>query len=77
MFVKILMFGQIAEIIGTPTLILRDVKDTDGLRKVLHETYPALDNYKYAVAVERKIVHDNTILEDSHTVALLPPFSGG
>jgi molybdopterin converting factor small subunit len=47
------------------------------LIKQLHELYPLLAVNKYVIAVDRKVVSDNTILKENSTVALMPPFSGG
>jgi sulfur-carrier protein len=77
MKVNILLFGQLTDITGADTITLEDVADTDNLVLTLHKSYPALINSKYAIAVEKKIITENTLLTNNCTVALLPPFSGG
>jgi molybdopterin synthase sulfur carrier subunit len=72
----ILAFGQIAELCGRPQLEA-DVSDTDALRALLQERYPALRDRTYVIAVDRKTIGGNTPLTSSSVVALLPPFSGG
>ncbi len=76
MNVKILAFGQIAEITGQSESIVT-AKDTDGLRLRLTEQFSALKATQFAMAVNKKVISENTVLNDGDTVALLPPFSGG
>lgn len=77
MQVNILIFGQIADITGTNNLTLENVNNTEELLKKLEIEYPVLSNYKFAIAVDKKIVKENTALQNNSTIALLPPFSGG
>lgn len=74
---NVLFFGQLTDITGNTNLQVEDVADTDTLIKKLQEIYPALNNSKYAVAVNKKIIQSNTGLQNDFEVALLPPFSGG
>lgn len=76
MQVKIIIFGQLCEVLGE-SLLLNDIADTDNLQSVLNIKYPALVNSKYVMAVNKKLVIENTVLTQNCTVALLPPFSGG
>jgi molybdopterin synthase sulfur carrier subunit len=73
---SIIIFGQLTDILGN-SLSLDDIPDTDNLVKKLNEQYPELVNKKYIIAVDKKVISANTILNNSNTVALLPPFSGG
>lgn len=75
MAAKIIAFGQITEITGKEFEQL--ATDTDSLRLLLNERYPALCEKKYVIAVNKKIVTQNTTLNTSDMVALLPPYSGG
>jgi sulfur-carrier protein len=77
MQVNILLFGQLAEIAGKDNLVLHDVPDTGALVNSLHQLYPQLAESKFVIAVDKKVISTNTPLNDSSTVALLPPFSGG
>jgi len=77
MQVNILIFGQIADIIGTNNILMTDVHDTDDLTNRIKASYPVLNTSKFAVAVDKKIVKENTALNNNNTIALLPPFSGG
>ena len=77
MSIKVILFGQIAEITDSHSLELEGITDTDELKQHLQAQYPALANTKYVVAVDKKMITENTSLSSHHTVALLPPFSGG
>lgn len=77
MKVEITLFGQLADIVGTNKFHLQDIPDTDTLQQILHEKYPALSNLSYSIAVNKKTIHKNTILNEDANVAFLPPFSGG
>lgn len=77
MRVKVLIFGQLTDIIGESEIYLNEVSDRDELVNKLVQQYPALTDSKYAIAVDRKVITQNTRLTDECTVALLPPFSGG
>jgi molybdopterin synthase sulfur carrier subunit len=77
MQVKILIFGQLADVVTDPTLTIADIADTNSLVQELNKRYPALVQARYIIAVDRQTVTTNTNLKDGSTVALLPPFSGG
>jgi len=77
MEVTVLFFGQIVDITQNASVKINDAKDTDALVKELHSLYPALSHSKYAIAVNKKMIQQNTILQHNEEVALLPPFSGG
>ena len=77
MTVQVKFFGNLVELIGTDTMQLQNVFDTDTLRKKLIIDFPQLGNHSFAVAVENKIVRENQILHAGNVVAFLPPFAGG
>jgi molybdopterin converting factor small subunit len=77
MKINLLVFGQLADITGKTELKISDVRNTDELNQRLAEVYPALPSIKYTMAVNKKIVQGNTLLNEEDTVALLPAFSGG
>lgn len=77
MQINVILFGQLTDITGKASLSLQNVSDTDSLIQQLNETYPALANSKYIIAVDKKVIAQNTLLTDNSTVALMPPFSGG
>lgn len=76
MQITIITFGQITAL-SSGRIILQAVDDTDTLRQRLGEQYPALLNIKYAIAVDKKIVSGNILINETSAIALLPPFSGG
>ena len=77
MQLNIILFGQLVDIIGSDKIIIEDVIDTDKLTNKLHQQFPGLNQSKYIIAVDKKIISENTTLSNNSTVALLPPFSGG
>ena len=74
--INIIIFGRLTDIAGS-FLSLENVADTNTLVKELHALYPSLADAKYAIAVNKIVVNENTVLSENSTVALLPPFSGG
>jgi len=76
MQVNVMVFGQIAEITGNSNFLI-DVADTDELINKLNCLYPRLQSAKYAVAVNRQVVRNNTEINQGCEIAILPPFSGG
>ena len=74
--VNIIIFGRLADI-AESSLALENVADTNTLVKELHILYPDLADAKYVIAVNKKVVNENTSLTENSIVALLPPFSGG
>ena len=77
MQIRIMIFGQLTDIINSNTLTLTDIADTNSLVSELNKRYPALADTKYMMAVDKQTVTANTILKEDSIVALLPPFSGG
>ncbi|MCK9451679.1 MAG: MoaD/ThiS family protein [Bacteroidales bacterium] len=77
MEINVLTFGQVTDITAETSLKIPDVKNTDELIQLLEKTYPALKSIQYSIAVNRKMIQENTMLQNEDTVAILPPFSGG
>jgi sulfur-carrier protein len=76
MDLQIVLFGRLVDIAGSPVFV-NGVADTDSLIKALHNAYPALAEAKYVIAVDKRVITSNTLLNEKSVVALLPPFSGG
>lgn len=74
---RVLFFGQLAELTGTKEVKMDSVNNTSELKDILEKQYPALRGLVFNTAVDTVIVREETKLNDSSTVALLPPFSGG
>ncbi|MBI5857728.1 MAG: MoaD/ThiS family protein [Sphingobacteriales bacterium] len=77
MKINLLFFGQAADITGKASWNFSGITNTLELNEKLIENFPGLQTIKYSIAVNRKIVRENTILNNEDTVAILPPFSGG
>lgn len=77
MEVTVVLYGQLVDIMGSASLKINDVQDTDTLIQKLQLMQPALENLPYAVAVNRKVIQKNSRLENNSEVVLLPPFAGG
>jgi molybdopterin synthase sulfur carrier subunit len=75
--VHIFLFGQLTDIAGGNKIVVNDVSDTDQLVKAVNTLFPAMAGIQYLVAVNRKTIQANTVLDETTSVALLPPFSGG
>ena len=73
----IILFGQLTDITGSNTITVNGVADTDSLVKEVNKLFPSMINVKYRIAVNKKIISDNTEITESSNIALLPPFSGG
>ena len=76
MGLHVIFFGRLVDIAGSSVLV-NGVTDTDSLINVLHNTYPALAEAKYVIAVDKRVITSNTLVNEASVVALLPPFSGG
>lgn len=75
MEIKIIAFGQIAQIIGKEIYV--KATDVVSLKITLQNHFPALAEVKYAMAINKKLVKGNINLTQNDTVALMPPYSGG
>jgi len=75
--IKVLTFGAITEITGSKNFLIDGIDSTEGLIHLLEEKYPLLKTVQYAIAVNKEVIQQNTILNNDATVAILPPFSGG
>lgn len=74
---KILFFGNISDITGMGEMNYSDAADTDMIDLDLRNKFPQLKNFTYRIAVNKKIINENTKIKDNDEIAFLPPFSGG
>ncbi|MEO5594326.1 MAG: MoaD/ThiS family protein [Chitinophagaceae bacterium] len=74
---KIILFGQLTDITGNDTIAVNNISDTDSLVTELNKLYPAMIGVKYIIAIDKKVIQENTVIQETSTIALLPPFSGG
>lgn len=77
MDIQVIVFGQLTDITGSGLIGVKMVRDTNCLLQSLKEKYPKLADTKFAIAVDKKVITENTILNQASTVVLMPPFSGG
>ena len=77
MEIQLLAFGQIIDITGKSAWKMTGIINTEDLIKNLEQEFPALSNTSYSIAVNKKIIRENTTINENDTIALLPPFSGG
>jgi molybdopterin synthase sulfur carrier subunit len=73
---KVLLFGMIAEKAGAAEVEMA-ATSTHFLTRELEQRIPGLDRMSYAIAVDRRIVKEDTPLTGREEIALLPPFAGG
>jgi molybdopterin converting factor small subunit len=73
----IMIFGQLEDITGSSVVSVNRVDNTELLLKTLCADYPALEQKKFLIAVDQKIITGKTEIGEQAKVALLPPFSGG
>jgi molybdopterin converting factor small subunit len=69
-------FGNLTEITGTAELEL-EAQDSASLQAALFQKFPQLRERKFAIAVNKQLITENTDFKAHDVVALLPPFSGG
>ncbi|WP_298301221.1 MoaD/ThiS family protein [Hydrotalea sp.] len=74
---NILFFGNLVDITQKAQEALSGTTNTQTLQALLCKKYPALQSVKYFIAVNGKMIQENTPLKEGDTVALMPPFSGG
>ena len=77
MNINILFFGPLVDHVGASSLIMENILDIEMLKQKLEEDYPSIGELRFSISVNRKLVHDNLILQHNDEVACLPPFSGG
>ncbi|WP_156308911.1 MoaD/ThiS family protein [Sphingobacterium endophyticum] len=73
--IKIISFGRLKEILGSDFEF--DAENTNELLNQLNEKFTQLKDLKLRIAVNQKIILENTELKNSDVVALMPPYSGG
>ena len=77
MEIQIISFGKISEFIRNQKIEVSDTSNTDELKGYLERSFPMLQNVKYNLALNNKIVQENLPVADRDKVAIMPPFSGG
>lgn len=70
-------FGMVAEKIGKVSMDIENPGSTEALKNQLFAQFPELKSMKFSLAVNKKMVLEDSELVSGSEVALLPPFSGG
>lgn len=70
-------FGSLVDVTGVSEEVLAEASDLEAVLALLQQRYPALAQRSYTLAIDKKIVQGNALLQDGQTLALMPPFSGG
>jgi molybdopterin synthase sulfur carrier subunit len=75
--ISIKLFGNLSELINAHEIVI-DFKPTFfELKAELYLQFPMLEKQEFVFAINQKITHENSIINQNAEIALLPPFSGG
>ncbi len=77
MKINVIIYGRLKDITGAESIRLPNVTDTNAMVTEMNARFPALAEMKYAIAVGKELVTENTSLREDDIVVLLPPYSGG
>ncbi len=77
MKIKVLLFGILADEANSSVIEFENIQDTDALLQKLKDRFPSVGNFRFATAVNKKIISRNTPVNENDEIALLPPFAGG
>ena len=75
--IDVIFFGKIAELMNEKKIQMDNIYDTGQLLNHLKSVCPQLEQLVISIAVNKKIISQETILNDGDEVAIMPPFSGG
>jgi molybdopterin converting factor small subunit len=77
MEVKVLFFGVLAEISGTPVKYYQDVKSIGDLRLRIQDDFPEIVHYNFRISLNSEIIENDLLLKSGDEIAFMPPFAGG
>ena len=80
MVIKVLLFGQAAEMAGSRSIEIDFYGEvyTNDLVEKLGEKFPSLvASIPFSIAVNRKYIKENMSISTNDEIALIPPVSGG
>jgi len=77
MEVKVLFFGVLAEVSGTPVKHYQDVRSMGDLKLKIQDDYPEIVHYNFRVSLNSEITDEDSTLKSGDEVAFMPPFAGG
>jgi sulfur-carrier protein len=75
--VKVTLFGPLMDCAGAKKEMEAEASDVETLDQNFRQLFPAFHKHQYRIAVNRKIVKENTELTEGDEIAFLPPFAGG
>ena len=75
--VEIRFFGQLSDITNTESVFLENLTDTDTAMNKVIEMYPLLKDATFKMALNNKLVNENSALAENSVIAFMPPYSGG
>jgi len=75
--IRLKAFGMLAEKIGADSLEIENPGSSEALRRLLLQQFPVFQSLTFRMAVDRKLIHEETDISAGQEIALLPPFSGG
>lgn len=77
MQIPVHFFGQLTDITGTSVVYFDNPGTLSGLQRELLIRYPALEKKVWVLAINNVLVTGENRIEDTDTLACMPPFSGG
>jgi len=77
MEVKVLFFGVLAEVSGTPVKHYQDVRSMTDLKLRIQDDYPEIVHYSFRISLNSEITDEDSTLKSGDEIALMPPFAGG
>ncbi len=77
MKVEVLFFGGLKELMGCSSLTIPEVTNSDAVLIFLKDKNQSLGNKSFQLALNNKLIKENTFLKNGDQLALLPPFAGG
>ncbi len=77
MKVRILFFGFASDIAHQTEMTVENIQTLAELKNTIFAQYPALNNPKFQIAVNKSICKTDCSLHDGDEIAFLPPFAGG
>jgi sulfur-carrier protein len=77
MQIKVLFFGELAEITGGNSINFSFSDKLYDLKNTVLESYPKLKNKSFQLAVNNCLVSENISIKEQDKIVFLPPFAGG
>lgn len=77
MKIRVLVFGQLKDIIESDELWLEGLAHSDDVLPLLQAQFPGIKNLQFKIALNKKMIQQGVSLHEDDVIALLPAFSGG